>query len=511
MARAPKDATTEIATLATDPFRWWYGGKIQNEDAVLAARGQGKGLWLYDELARDPKVGSAMEKRKLALIRREWELEPADETAPARAAMDLVQQAMDGLRFNQVVEDLLDATLKGIAISEIVWTGGAQGIVPDRIVARDPRRFTFAEVDQAPPELRLLTREAPTDGIALPARKFIVHRHGGRYGSPWGLGLGHRLFWPVFFKRQGIGFWLGAVEKFAAPTPLGKYPPGTSEADQKKLLEALTAIAREAAVVVPEGMLVELVEAKRSGAFDTYEKLARYMDEDIAVAVMGATLTASAGEAGSRALGEVHGDMLTTLVAADADALSDTLNDTLLRWLVEINMPGAPPPRIWWDFEEPEDLGARAKRDVDVKSLGFRPTLEYIREHYGEGWEVSETLASEPASAAPGQRPPGARPGQVAADPIAELFAERGRKREPAPRDAADALTEQLAELAANLDDPLFQAIEALVAKAESLEQIAEGLVALVPTIGNDRLAELMAQALAVADLTGRADLVNEA
>ncbi|MCC7283481.1 MAG: DUF935 family protein, partial [Acetobacteraceae bacterium] len=84
--------------------------------------------------------------------------------------------------------------------------------MPARIVARDPRRFAFRDAGQGEPELRLLTREAPIDGIALPGRKFIVHRHGGRYGSPWGLGLGQRLFWPVFFKRQGIGFWLGAIE-----------------------------------------------------------------------------------------------------------------------------------------------------------------------------------------------------------------------------------------------------------------------------------------------------------
>lgn len=511
MARAPKDATREIATLATDPLRWWYGGRIQNEDTVLAARGAGKGLWLYDELARDPKAGSALDKRKLALIGREWELEPADDSAPATAAMEMVRTVLDGLRFNQLVEDLLDAVLKGIAIAEIVWTATDAGIVPARIVARDPRRFAFQDVEGGEAELRLLTRAAPIDGIALPARKFIAHRHGGRYGSPWGLGLGQRLFWPVFFKRQGIGFWLGAVEKFAAPTPLGRYPAGTSEADQKRLLEALGAIAREAAVIVPEGMAIELIEAKRSGAFDSYERLARYMDEDIATTVLGETLTSSAGEAGSRALGEVHNEVRLELVKADADALSDTLNTTLIAWLVEINMPGAPSPRIWWDFDAADDLTARAERDVKVKSLGFRPTPDYIREHYGEGWEEAAEPAGRGKPSSPGGGPQGGpTQGEGAArDALAELFAEPRWRTQP--RDAADDLTEQLADAAADLDDPLFRAIEALVARADSLQAIADGLVALVPSIGNDRLAELMAQALAVAELTGRADLVSEA
>lgn len=273
--RASAELGRDVATAATDPFRWWYGGRIPTEDAVLIARGQGKGLWLYDDLLRDPRVGSAIDKRKLALVGREWELEPADDSGPAAAARELVQRVLDGLGFNRLVEALLDATLKGIAIAEIVWSAGADGIVPARITPRDPRRFAFREADGAEPELRLLTRAAPVDGIALPGRKFIVHRHGGRYGNPWGLGLGQRLFWPVFFKRQGIGFWLTAIEKFATPTPVGKYPPDTSDAAKEQLLAALGAIARDAAVVIPDGMAVELVEAKRAGTFDTYPAMAR--------------------------------------------------------------------------------------------------------------------------------------------------------------------------------------------------------------------------------------------
>jgi len=163
----------------------------------------------------------------------------------------------------------------GFAKRVACWKTG-DGIVPERIPARDPRRFTFRALADGEVALRLLTREAPTDGIALPARKFIVHRFGGRYPNPWGVGLGQRLFWPVMLKRVGIGLWTGAMEKFAAPTLLGRYPAGTSEADQKKLLAALDAIASRAAVIVPDGMAIELIEARREGAFSSQERLVRY-------------------------------------------------------------------------------------------------------------------------------------------------------------------------------------------------------------------------------------------
>lgn len=507
MARTPTALGTEIATVATDPHRWWYGPRIENGDTVLATRSQGKGLWLYDELARDAKVRSALEKRRLALIGREWEVEPADDTAPAQAAADFVRTTLDALPFNQIVAGLLEAQLKGVAVAEIVWRAGAGGVVPARIVARDPRRFCFHDVAGEPPELRLLTRAQPLDGEVLPARKFVVHRHGDRYGSPWGLGLGHSLFWPVFFKRQGIGFWLSAVEKFAAPTPLGKYPPGTAESDIRRLMDALGAIAREAAVAIPEGMAVELIEAKRAGAFDTYEQLARYMDEEIAVAVLGETLTTSAGASGSRALGEVHNQVRLELVAADADALSDTLNGTLLRWLVELNMPGAPAPRIWWDVEPGEDLAVRAERDTKIKALGFRPTLDYITTTYGEGWEQAPEPPPAPAMP-PGQRgaPPRDAPPR---DALAELFAERGRP--PRPRDAADELAEQLAGLVATAQDAMIDRLRDLVASADSLPALRDGLVALFPSLDEAEIARLMGDAMTVAALAGRSDLADGA
>lgn len=50
---------------------------------------------------------------------------------------------------------------------------------------------------------------------------------------------------------------------------------------------------------------------------------------------------------GARAAGEVHADMLQMLVDADADLLSDTLRETLIRWLVGYNFPGACLPTIW--------------------------------------------------------------------------------------------------------------------------------------------------------------------
>jgi phage gp29-like protein len=76
-------------------------------------------------------------------------------------------------------------------------------------------------------------------------------------------------------------------------------------------------------------------------------------------------------------------------------------------------------------------------------------------------------------------------------------------------KDAADALTDQLEALLAEGEDPLTRALAALVERAASLEEVRDGLVALLPELSDRRLAELMVQALIVANLQGRADLAD--
>lgn len=541
MARAPKDLRREVATIATDPNRYVFGNRITPEDSTLASRGQGKGLWLYDDLERDGQVFAVLQKRRAALIGRPWEVEPADESPAAQRSAELVTSQLEAIGVEDLVEELLGALLKGVGIVEVIWDATAEGIAPVAIKGRDPRRFAFRAVTdtagRVDHELRLLTRAQPLDGEAVPPRKFIVHRYGRRYDNPWGLGLGHRLFWPVFFKRKGVGFWLGALEKFGQPTGLGRYPAGTPESEQKKLLQALQAISTDSGVAIPEGMTIELLEAKRAGTFDSYERLAQYMDAEISRIVLGETLTSSVGDSGSRALGDVHNEVRLELTRADADQLSRTLNATLVRWIVDLNLPSAPPPRLWWDVSEPEDLAATAQRDKTLREIGFRPTLDRITEVYGEGYEA----VSEPAPPAPpaapggglaalfreiglrrplsGLRPPAAPsppPGpQTRLNPFktpfnVDVFREgSGAAAGGAPKDAADRLADQIEALLAEGEDPLMRALAALVERASSLEEVRDGLVALLPEISDRRLAELMAQALIVANLQGRSDLAD--
>jgi phage gp29-like protein len=497
---------TEVATLATDPNAWTWGGRLEPKDAILVPRGGRRGLAHYKALKRDARVDTVLGKRKAALVGREWELQPVDESAGAAAAAERVGEALKPLALSRAVGDWLDALLLGYLPGEVMWDVGGGLVVPAEVRPRDPERFVFRDdSDGKGPQLRLLVKGNVMDGVEVPPMKFVVHRHRGEFGDPYGLGLGHQLFWPCFFKRQGIGFWLNGLEKFGQPTVVGKYPNGTSDPDQEKLLAALSAIASDTGVAVPEGMMVELLEAKRAGSFDSYNTLVRYFDEEITLAVLGETLTTSVGQSGSRALGDVHNEVRLELTKADGDALAETLNSTLIPWVAALNgVPENLVPRIWWKVEEGEDLNQRAERDAKIKGLGYRPTIQYITDTYGEGWEE-----------APAPVPPAARPGLPAG--LAAAFAEAAFATRGATLPAADdgqdnpqLVAELLDRRTARAQEALLGPVVALMERADTLQEVADGLAGLYPRLETDRLGEVMAQAMILASLLGRDDLAAQ-
>lgn len=477
----------EIATFQRDVTFPVYSGIFRELDDTLITRGQGKGLKLYDEIERDCTVYGDLQKRKLAVISRAWQVVPASTSRLDKKAADLVraQLSSESLNFDQVCLNLLDAILKGYAVGEAMWGYDGSEIVVTQIMPRDQRRFNFGDDYR----LRLKVLENFIPGIELPDNKFIVHSFGAKDGNPYGLGLGTRLFWPAFFKRKGITFWMTFADKFSSPTPVGEYPNGTSPAEQANLLNALDALSQSAGVIIPQGMVIKLMEASRSGEAG-YENLCRYLDEQITFAILGESPVSkgSGGQAASAAI--TRNEVRLELVQADSDLLSATLNRTLVKWISEYNVPGATPPRVWRKVEAQKDLGAVATRDLTICSMGFKPSLAYITETYGGEWIV----APPPAAKAPADRAGGA----------AGLDAANFGEAAPA---AATSLTDALDAQTTDPWGAVMAHIGDIVANASSMADLQTKLVNAYGGLPLDDLRKVMAQGFQVAALAGIADV----
>lgn len=487
---ADKKLIAEFAGISRDIFNMQLaGGVLRNLDEILQTRGSGKGLKLYDELERDAQVFAVVQKRKMAVVARPWTITPASTSLRDKKAAELIQTTFESVSFDRLCLNLLDAVLKGFAICEIMWEMQGDMLLPTRFIPRDQRRFTFD--DQYAP--RLLTRENMVHGEALPERKFIVHSQGGKDGSPYGLGLGSKLFWPVLFKRQGVGFWMALGDRFGSPTAVGKYSEGTSPEQQDKLLAMLEAITQDSSVVIPNTTVLELMEPK-NGNVTMHEPLIRYLDEQISTAVLGETMstTSHASGLGGGGQASVHNSVRKELSQADADLLSDTLNNTLVRWIVELNLPNALPPRVYRDFSEPVDMKARAERDQIVATMsGLKPSVKYIQETYGGEWVTAAPVDS------------------AAVNQTAATTAILTSKIDPAPIDANPTANEedQLASATATYWDTMLNTVKKLVDSAEDLTTLQKDLTAAYGDLPTDELVRVMAAGFALAELKGMADV----
>ena len=512
--KVKKPITDEIATAAKDidVFAGWIK-RLENPDPTLRTESGGKGLKLYDEVDRDPHAGSVLQTRYLAVIGKEWQVEAAKSRAQSakrgrkpgttqeQKIADFVTECLLSCNFTQACQELLQAILYGFFTAEVLWQVRDGAVVPKKIVGKHPRRFSFT-TDR---ELRLLTLQNMIEGEPLPDRKFIIFTFGSS-DNPYGKGLGQKLWWPVWFKKHGVKFWLIFLEKFGMPTAVGKYPPGTPPEQQAALLDAIDAIQNETGVKIPNTMAIELLEATRGGRV-SYEALCEYMDKQISKAVLGQTATTE-GTPGKLGNEESQENVREDILKADADLLCDCFNDSLIKWLVDYNFPNvAAYPKIWIRTQGEQDLKSLADRDkIIVSDIGVPVGKRYFYETYaipepedGEeivqprqvGATVPKTEAKEFTDTA--KKKPLGR----------DIEAERPLDRAIESQIEIDRLADEKAAQGIKIFENYIARIKAFLKSAKSLREARDSVTGLYDELDSKPLADSLADALTEADLIG--------
>lgn len=462
-----------------------FVGRLAVGDSELDRRGGSRRL--YDEILRDDQVKSTLQQRFTGLMSCPWEVVPGGDSPQDREAALWLKDQLDRVGWLRKAEKMLYGLFYGYAVAEMIWGYDGGKIAIQDIKVRDRHRFRFGEDGK----LRLLSSDKPL-GEEMPDRKFWTFTTGGDHDDrPYGLGLAHWLYWPCFFKRNGLKFWLLFLDKYGSPSVKGKYSRNATEQEKKQLLEAATALRQEAAVAIPEGMELELVEATRSASSD-YGNFYEAMDRAIAKIVLSQTMTTDDGS--SLAQAKVHENVAWAVVEADGDALSESFNVGPARWLTEWNFPGAKPPRVRFVTEDPEDLDKVVKRDQTLWQIGFEPTEERVRETYGEGY-VKRPLSPE---AGPGDKRP--------APPERADFAE-GQPLDLIDRFIAEHLRADWQELA----DPVIAPVLAAADDAEDFDDFIARITRSLPDMDVSRLTEHLARAAFNARLAASAEMDGSA
>jgi phage gp29-like protein len=238
-------------------------------------------------------------------------------------------------------------------------------------------------------------------------------------------------------------------------------------------------------------MDIALLEAAKSG-IDSYEKLVRYMDEQISEVVLGETGTTNqSGDSGSRARDEIGNEVRLETAKYDADALCEVLNETLVKWIIDFNMPGAPYPRLWRDFSEPEDLVQKAQRDKSLTETGVKLRKKYYIREYNLQEDDFDLVEPKPKDRATDQRP--------------------GNPAEFATAESSDVakLAEAFAEKSGKPMELLLKPLKKLVEESQSYDEMLDKLLDVYEDLDPTALGVIMENAMVLSELKGRSEVVD--
>lgn len=310
---------------------------------------------LCEELFADDRVQGVLGVRVRGLLRLpvRFELDgDADEKTPEEEALeedfwkaypeaDLVQLCSWGL-------------LLGVGLGQQVWEERNGRLIP-RLQVWHPRALRW---DWQSREWRLSVDGGAEIVITPGDGTWVLYTPYGE-NRPWARAIWKPAGLALLAKRYAIEDFNRHAEAHGSPVKVGTAPDGASAQARRSFAEDLSALMKDASVVLPPGYDVKYVEAT-ARTWEVFTSLIGWADKALSICIAGQNLTSDI-EGGSFAAAQVHATIARHLIESDEQTLSTTLYEQGLRWWAEFNY-GAPDRAPWvrWDTTPPEDLQPKA-------------------------------------------------------------------------------------------------------------------------------------------------------
>lgn len=420
---------------------------------------------------RDLHYASVLRTRKLAVAALPPSVEAASDDAADVRLADEVRKLMDSDQIPELFFDLLDGLGKGMGVCQILWDTTVTPWVPKDYKWVDP---CYLRPDaETLSEILLISDDAP-QGKPLEPYKFIVHLPRTKSGSIWRNGLTRLCAVMYMLKSFTVRDWWAFAEVFGIPIRVGKYGTNATPEQIATLKNAIATIASDAGAIIPDSMMVELVETAKGNGGDTlFENMARWADEQTSKAVLGQTMTTDDGS--SRAQATVHNEVRLDIAKWDARQLESTINEYLVKPFIILNWGKQKAyPRVCIRVPEPEDLKMLVDSLMPLVDRGMKVSESEVRDKFGLADPKADEAVLQPLSAMEA----------AAAQPLALNRQQPKRLAINRIQQPNEQAIEQLTEEAmgdwveVGADDFMNPILE-LAAKAKSFEEFNDGLLKL--------------------------------
>jgi phage gp29-like protein len=225
-------------------------------------------------------------------------------------------------------------------------------------------------------------------------------------------------------------FWLQNLQVASSSSPIVQHPVGANKETKAEALAIAKQIRSGCFGRIPENFKIIWAEAQQGARnAETYQNFIRTVDDQIAKAYNGQTLTSESGSdsgKGTQALGTVHQATQNARDVFRAHGLESTLNQTLIPWLVDFNFANVDGyPKFRFDLEDPEDLLQEAEIVSKLSSAGYEIPDEELSAKFNYTITKKQPLELKPA-----EKPEGPMPEEKIKEVVEEFAEKQERKTE---------------------------------------------------------------------------------
>lgn len=468
----------------------FYGlikNNLPNPDTVLRKKGMSIGI--YRELKSDAQISANMRSRKTPVLASEWTMEKRNTPSRVFKVLSAWQE-----RAGDCLESFLDIIFWGYMPVELVWKM-ADGLWLPTPVPKPPEWFTYYIDANGEPELRFISHSNPVHGEPPPNRFTLLCPAINRtYDNPYGQGVASLCFWPVFFKKAGLEFWLNFAERFATPWVKGKTEAGMNEDALSAYRAKLEDLVQDAVIVVTGQDDVQIMaEGGNSGTAVIYERLCQFMNNEISKAVLSQTLTTEVADKGALATAKVHSGVRDDITDADLKTVQK-LYQEIICLIMERNGYSRYQAPIIKPYEEEDIQAELAVRDeklaATMQKCGYMLTGDYFKRKYR--LEDNDFRESSPVPEKPEQ--PVEPEFSEADNGLADLIRHQ-TEIDTLAQTAAEQSTESLNELTEEIMESLKN--------AGSYEEAISRAMAGFPHMTMGNIRDILAKAIFAARLQG--------
>ena len=349
-----------------------------------------------------PKLQKAINEMARRVVTEPWAVIPHAERGeqPDEKAQELageIERILWGMKPRpERNESGLESTIRNIvfgyyyghSVQEIRWHRAASAMWEPRCTKPVPSRFYGYPADptDAGDDRLMFYPSGQLYGSGqedFPEHRFLIAIHAGHATHP-AMSAPLRALAPYWLAAvYGLKWMMNFTQLYGIPW---RHAEVADAKDEGAVRNALANIGSLGYIVTKAGTKINVLDSAKSGDAVPQKVLIDLADQQCDQFILGQTLTSGTDGSGSRALGEVHQDTLSSAVRGLADFVGGVLTHQLIPSIVALNYGKKTPsglPEFWARTEEAKDEKQRAERMEILSRIGLPMAQSYVYEDLG--------------------------------------------------------------------------------------------------------------------------------